>query len=294
VLTPGQFASELETQQRAIEQLRTSPQGAASIVAGLPEKWVVAVPGGGPIECSSEFLREGVIGFQKAPPKDKPSIIDALSTRLSAMREQAIASETPASVPADAHQRLDQILSAREFRAVKGPNKLEIWRDRLVAWLEAQLVKWGKHLPSSEQSGPIFAWVLIALACSIMGVWIFRRARDVEAEVRREIIPFAPSDKSWRLWLNEAREQANQQQWRDAIHLAFWAAVSKLETEGMWRRDRARTPREYLQAIPATSEVRTNFAAIMRSFETVWYAGHEASDSDFTRVLAELEKMGCQ
>jgi hypothetical protein len=67
-----------------------------------------------------------------------------------------------------------------------------------------------------------------------------------------------------------------------------------LESEGVWRPDKARTPREYLNAIPAVSENKPSFAAVTKTFESAWYGGRPVSASDFERFMAELERLGCR
>ena len=150
------------------------------------------------------------------------------------------------------------------------------------------------HLPKFSDVGQITVWILIAVACAVLGVWLFRISRQRLAERPREIIPFAPSDKSWRVWLAEARRKASAGEWREAIHAAYWAAVSRLEAEGLWRPDRARTPREYLNAIPATNQARTPFAALTGRFEAIWYGNRPSSEGDFSQFVTELEKLGCR
>jgi hypothetical protein len=102
------------------------------------------------------------------------------------------------------------------------------------------------------------------------------------------------SSRSWQEWLSQSREQAAQGQWRDAIHFGFWAAVSRLEAEGVWPPDKARTPREYLSAIPSSSLSKEPFSAITRRFEASWYGNRTATEADFTEFTLHLEKLGCR
>ena len=60
-------------------------------------------------------------------------------------------------------------------------------------------------------------------------------------------------------------------EWRDAIHLAYWAGISFLERQGFWKPDRARTPREYLR-LSLRSEYRETLRALTQIFELAWYA----------------------
>src|SRR5205807_6946990 len=110
-----------------------------------------------------------------------------------------------------------------------------------------------------------------------------------------EVIPkdVAVSAKEWAIWLAEARAAAAKGEWRDAVHLAYWAGISFLERQGLWRPDRARTPREYLRLLSSSSEHRETLTALTRIFELAWYAKRDASESTFSQTLQELEKLGC-
>jgi hypothetical protein len=191
-------------------------------------------------------------------------------------------------------ERLNRILSAREFRQVHGPTAWELLQQRVGAWIEKKLAKLFPKVPDLNQAGQIFVWVMIAIAVSVLGVWLYRSSRERLLDRPREILPFLPSAKNWRVWLAEARARAGAGEWREAIHLGFWAAVSRLESEGVWRPDKARTPREYLKEIPPESENKSPFAAVTKTFEAAWYGGRRASAMDFNHFMAELEKLGCR
>ena len=81
---------------------------------------------------------------------------------------------------------------------------------------------------------------------------------------------------------------------REAIHLAFWSGVSRLESESAWRPDGGRTAREYLAAIADANPARPVFESLLRRFEAAWYAGRPAFAQDFESMLADLEKIGCR
>lgn len=83
-------------------------------------------------------------------------------------------------------------------------------------------------------------------------------------------------------------------QWRDAIHLGFWAAVARLESDGVWPPDKARTPREYLNAITPDHRIKPSFSEVTRTFEAAWYGQQNSSAVDFQRFAAQLENLGCR
>jgi hypothetical protein len=111
--------------------------------------------------------------------------------------------------------------------------------------------------------------------------------RDVE----REYVHFAPSAKRWQLWLEEARAAARAGDYRHAVHLAYWAAISKLESRGSWRPDSARTPREYLRLLPKGSQFKTPLADITGSFERAWYGNRVPPLQECEEFVAKVESI---
>jgi hypothetical protein len=292
-LTIAQYIEQLRAYRAGVQDLATAPHHASDLYKTIPE--VLVVRGAhGEVSVPTAFLRDGIIRFQKAAPKVKPRVVAALGQRLDSMCEEAQAFEQPSRADDNLRAKLDQILSAREYGAVRGPAAWEILRDRFYAWLDRQFKKMSPHVPAFSDVGQITVWILIAAASSVLGVWLFRISRQRLAQRPREIIRFAPSDKSWRVWLAEAHEKAAGGEWREAIHAAFWAAVSRLEAEGLWRPDRARTPREYLKAIPAANQARTPFTALTGKFEATWYGNRPSSEVEFAQLVTELEKLGCR
>jgi hypothetical protein len=102
------------------------------------------------------------------------------------------------------------------------------------------------------------------------------------------------SAKQWRVWLKEAHTAAAQGLWREAVHLAYWAGISFLEESGMWRPDKARTPREYLRLLPSGSEHSSTLNTLTRQLEVTWYGTQAAGPETFSETLTNLEKLGCQ
>jgi hypothetical protein len=241
-----------------------------------------------------EFLHNELDKYLKAGPSFKPTILSQLADRIKAMRAEADSFEQARDGDPATRDRLNQILSAREFGRVRGPTELELLWQRALDWLDKKLERIFPTAPDLDQWGQIFVWIMIAIVMSILAVWLYRQSRERLLDRPREIVPFVPSARNWRSWLGEAREKAGLGEWREAIRLGFWAAVSRLESDGVWRPDKARTPREYLNAVPAASETRNSFGSVTKTFEAAWYGGRPASAVDFERFMTDLEKLGCR
>jgi hypothetical protein len=132
------------------------------------------------------------------------------------------------------------------------------------------------------------------LAFLALTYWVYRSIRTTAKVETILPEPLPVSAREWRVWLADAREAARLGNWQDAIHLAYWAGISFLESQGVWRPDVARTPREYLRLMPTANEHRPVLAALTNKFERVWYAGQAADSQAFSQTLEELEKLGCR
>jgi hypothetical protein len=133
-----------------------------------------------------------------------------------------------------------------------------------------------------------------ALAVLVTAFLIFRVIRQSARleSVVPEVVPV--SAKSWRAWMEEAQGAATKGMWREAVHLAYWAGISFLEQNGMWKPDKARTPREYLRLLPAGSESRPPLSDLTRKLELTWYGNQPAGPETFSETVTLLETLGCR
>lgn len=291
-LTESQYIEQLQSYQTQIEELAIAPQKVVEFRDSLPEELTVHTSQRD-LTVDLNFLRDAMNRYLTATAAAKPNILTNAGTRLKAMRTEAELYEQPGRADDAMRKRLDQILSAREFDRVRGPTALELLLERIRAWIANLLRKISPKLPDLDNAGQWFVWGMIALAAAVTGVWLYRVSRQSMGG-SREIIRFMPSSRNWREWLADARARAAQGEWRDAIHFGFWAAVSRLESEGVWPPDKTRTPREYLRAIPGSSISKEPFAAVTRKFEASWYGSRPTTEADFAQFADQLEKLGCR
>jgi hypothetical protein len=287
-----EYKSRLEQYSAEIQKVVEHPEHAVDFHRSVPSSFQVQTQAG-VITVSMDFLHKELEKYLTAAPNFKPTIISQLADRIKAMRAEADSFESARDGDQSTRDRLNQILSAREFGRVRGPTEWELLQQRISTWLEEKLNKIFPTAPDLDQLGQIFVWIMIAVVTSVAAVWLYRQSRE-RLDAPREVVPFVPSARNWRSWLAEAHEKATAGEWREAIRLGFWAAVSRLESDGAWRPDKARTPREYLNAIPAASETKVPFSAVTKTFEAAWYGGRPASAGDFERFKAEIEKLGCR
>jgi hypothetical protein len=199
------------------------------------------------------------------------------------------------SIDPTAKPKLQQIMQQREFRRVGGQNRMALLQEWVFLILEKFFSRIFKDPSRVVLGAKVFAWSL-CIAVGLFILWkLYRWAmRERPLEAVREVIPFAPSAKYWRDWLGEARAAVVRSELREAVHAAYWAVISHLESSGAWRPDRARTPREYLRLIAQGDPARPLLSDITRDFEVIWYGNRLPTPSEWESFLAKVERIGCR
>jgi len=288
-LTVAEYRSEIENLLAATERLDGAGNGVPEVFEVLPQSWSIHTDAGD-FEIATEGLRRDIHRY-----KDEQNAANAaaIRARLEMLRRDIDGFEQQPSDVSAQRAELNGILARREFGDVRGPN----WTDRLKRWmLEKLLYLFSRLFRSSAipTVGKYFVYGLIGLAGLALLYLVYRGIlgdRKMEEVIPKDL---PVSAKEWTIWLSEARTAAGRGDWREAIHLAYWAGISFLERQGYWKPDRARTPREYLRLISDSSEVRETLTALTRIFELAWYAKRESSEATFGQTLEQLEKLGCR
>ena len=199
------------------------------------------------------------------------------------------------AVDPTAKPKLQAILQQREFRQVGGQDASELLKQWAYGMLTKLLSRIFKDPSQVVLGSKIVAWTLCILVGGFILLRLYRWAmRERPPEAVREVIPFAPSSKGWRDWLRQARAAVERGELREAVHAAYWAAISHLESSGAWRPDRARTPREYLRLMKQSDPARPLLADLTRDFEVVWYGNHPPALTEWESFLAKVERIGCR
>jgi hypothetical protein len=290
--------AEYQRQARGMAQktagLESDPGQAATLLTEIPDK-VSVITSSGEITISYKHLKDDLAVFSAADEKKRATLFPRIRDYTQALAAAAEAYGKPGADLSSAHNQLDQILSRHEFKKVQGPTAKDALLARLYRWLSRILSKLSAGAGAGFDWMQLFIYLLVGAAVSMLAIWTVRRLRRPQEDLPpREIVPFSPSARSWRSWLADARGLAQQQDWRNAIHLAYWAGISYLEEHGAWKPNRARTPREYLRLLGARGAQYPVLATLTRKLEVVWYGYGTALESDFQETLAQLEKLGCR
>jgi len=287
-LTVAEYRAELDHLLDATHQLDSSGRALPSALQGLPQNWKVSAEQQD-FEISTEGLRRDIRRFEHEQNLNNAS---AIRVRIQSLRNDLDGFETSPQDVSGKREHLAALLAGPEFRDVRGPT----FADRLKQKLLAILVRMLEFLFRSSAIPTISKFLvygLIGLAVLTLGYLVYRQIKS--ASEQENVVPtdLPVSAKNWALWFSEAHAAAAQHNWREAIHLAYWAGISFLEQQGTWRPDRARTPREYLRLLSNSSEHRETLVALTRVFELTWYAKREADAGSFSQTVQALERLGC-
>jgi len=291
-----EYRRQLHELAASIDALQDPSEKVGAVLANIPEK-VTVVTRTGEITINQRNLKNDLATLSTLHGDKRAALLSQIRTYCHQLEDGAAAYDQGGDMGAmeeASRRKLSSILAQREFRNVRGPDARDALMARLFNWLDRIL----SRLFRTRRAGPglaqILVYLLVGTALILLVVWTSLRLNKPWEEAAREIIPFAPSARSWRSWLAEARALAQQQDWRNAIHIAYWAGISFLEENGAWKPNRARTPREYLRMVGSRKPQYPHLAALTRKFEVVWYGHRDAGESDFQETLGQLERLGCQ
>jgi hypothetical protein len=292
-LSVAEYQQQLQGIVANVESLESHPENAGTVVASIPDQVSVATSSG-EVKVSYKVLKDSLATFKAADEKTRPGLLREINAYVRSMNSAAEDYEKSAADPGPAHRKLEEILSRREFKT-KGPSAKDALLARIYYWIARWLSKIIFKGQASFDLMRLIIYLLVGAAATLLLLWTIRRLRRPQEDLpQREIIPFSPSARSWRAWLADARTQAQKEDWRNAIHLAYWAGISYLEEHGAWKPNRARTPREYLRLIGKAAAQYPVLAALTRKLEVVWYGYGAAAEADFHEALGQLEKLGCR
>jgi hypothetical protein len=287
---PG-YLAELDRWGEALMQAKRNRATVAGFRKELPERWVVSVDGE-LITVPTDWLRAELESIEKNPRM--ASSCEVMQKRLHTLRAEALRlDQAPAISLAPARAELARILQRKEFRGVGGPTWLDRLKERIAGWIFSLLERLFGIRGVSLETRRVIVYVLFALCVLFMAAWMVRRLISRQAPVKLALEFGRPAAKSWQERAREAFAAAERGDFRDAVRLAYWAGVYRLEELGLWKTDRTRTHREYLRLLPSTHPQRDTFAELTRRFELIWYAFRDPSLDEFEAVVQNLEKLGC-
>jgi hypothetical protein len=296
------FAAELRQIGSAIEKVKTAPAGLAAVRKKLPAHWEVTT-GEGHYSLTADPIR---VLLHEAETEKKPEAIAAKAREASAwfldLSNQLTAyAGAKSQKEGNARASLERILRRREFGSVHGPTKWDLFRQRVNQWIEDLLLRFFGQIGRYPMGAKALFWLIVIAIVVWLAMTLFRywSRRAVLEELQAP--ESATFTRTWQEWIQMAREAAARGDFREAVHSAYWAGISYLEDGGVVRKDRTRTPREYVRLVSSSTQfagsrrpMREALSALTVALEQVWYGRRAASQQDFANAIRNIEALGCQ
>ncbi len=296
------FAAELQRIGGAIVKEKTNATGLAPVRENLPPVWEISATERR-YSLSSEPLRLLLREAEKEKNREKA----AAKATLAADWAFDLANQVNAYAEARTHNapgaraELDRILSQREFGSVHGPTRWDLFRQRINRWITNLFLRLFERVGRYPMGARILLWSIVIAVVVWLALTLFRYWTRREALEELHAPGAVTFVRTWQEWVRAAREAGARGEFREAIHSAYCASISYLEESQVVRKDRTRTPREYVRMVSsatqhATSGRRTReaLAALTVVLEQVWYGRRAASSQDFAHAMQHVEALGCQ
>jgi hypothetical protein len=262
--------------------------GLAEVAPRLAAATTVRLPDGSAAPVDNRWLAEELA--QQSPR------LDQVAARLGALIDALAA--PPASAPADAEQRLAEILSRPPFATPEAPREPG-WVERFFDWLAEQLGRIAEPVGEAAggQPGTVVSWALTAAgAALIIGVlWLWLRGLGRTLRPTVALAPAASAEARDAADARaQARELAGRGDYRGAARLLALAALLWLDESGRLRYDAHQTNREHLTRLREQPQLRERLAPVVETADKVWYgnapldaAGYDAYERQVETLRSE-------
>lgn len=190
----------------------------------------------------------------------------------------------------DARAALERVLADPEFAGLHSQSAMQQAWTHIVEWFARILRRLGFGRVVQAATADAVAWITALIALAALLWWLTTVLRGARFRLPLPPGPPALQTLSARAW---ARRAADARDPRETVRCAYRAAMCRLEEEGVWRVDDARTPREYLSLLPDGHRRRRPVMDVARRFEEIWFGAREATDDDRRSLLGRLEELEC-
>jgi hypothetical protein len=256
---------------------------------------MVGDPAKGGFEEHWGWLRDTLDQAKTAKAEERVKLLRDAESQLEEMGKESwgTGSAGEAREFGQARVKANQVLSRVEFQRGGGPT----WWDRL----KARIFGWiAKFFMGVERVGVAAPWLgtLLEWMCFVgAGVGLlFFLLRNVARQRLRVALGDAGVQKSawdreaedWAMW---AEQHAEAEEWREAVHCLYWAAIVSLESRRAWRHNPTRTPREYVRLLKPGSAQEQGLRRLTQIFERVWYGLREANAEEYAESLVQYERL---
>jgi hypothetical protein len=285
------FIGDMDNLAKRIEA--SDAASAHEIVGDLPTIWRVR-HGGEEYQVATDWVVAS-LSQARTHPADWTKTRQMLIERIRLMRDEASMlqednedrEDATQVKPVDARAALREVLAASEFKQRDEARWNDEIRRRINRWIVDMLDRLPITRGATAAVSKVFAWIVAIGALIALVVYLWRARLP-----RRSITPLAldlprPTSAEWAARAYAALRAGDA---REAMHCGYHAVLFRLEEQGVWHVDDARTPREYVHLLPAQDARRAAFVDLTRRFEQTWYGSR---DADGPGLIKNLEAFGC-
>jgi hypothetical protein len=287
--TPENYRTRVESLRGLVRACRDDAKACNPAAVGNDDKIAAS---NDTFQVRWQWLRKLLDDARNPALPDRLSLLDQASARLD--QELTETSGTAQAEPtfAPARRAANSILARPEFRVVGSQS----WFDRKVAqfysWLNRFFTATSDFGRRPPWLGPVLEWSFVGLSAACILIWAARTMQRQRVAISLSgLIPVADWQKESAEWADLARTEADANNWREAIHCLYWASIVVLESRRLWRRDYARTPREYVALLERNSDQQITLRTLTRIFERIWYGLRHAARADYIQALALFEDL---
>jgi hypothetical protein len=289
------FIGDIQDLAKRIKATEASGDGRA-IASELPGAWHVR-QGDDEYTVNSEWIA-APLRQAGTHPADWPKTRATLVEHLNQMRDEAMSLQEgeednvkgekgAQTKTVDAHAALKDVLALSEFKQREESRWNDEIRRRINQWITDMLDRLPITRGATAAVSKAFAWIASIGALIALAIYLWRARLP-----RRSITPLAldlprPTSAEWAARAYAALRAGDA---REAMHCGYHAVLFRLEEQGVWHVDDARTPREYVHLLPAQDARRAAFIDLTRRFEQTWYGSRAA---DGPGLIKNLEAFGC-
>ena len=293
----GQFSAEVVKLEQMVAACKAAATACDGKTVGDSERVMPAASEPGFV-MNWDWLRAAIDTAAKAKPDDRMKAMDEAQAHL---EELAAADGVSSGASSDAafvkaRAQASRVLAQAEFQGAAEPS----WLDRQVARFWAWM---GRVFGGVGALGKAAPWlgtaleVLFYLAAAVGVLLIVQRTfarQRLAISLGGRAVKAGAWDKEAADWATLADGCAAQQQWREAVHCLYWAAIVRLEAKRAWRHNPTRTPREYVRLLKPGSPQQRTLRSLTQIFERVWYGLREASDEDYRHARSLFDGLSEQ
>ena len=279
-----QFSAEIVRLEQVVAACKAAATACNAKTVGDGER--IAAAGNEPgFTVNWDWLRTAIDTAAKAKAEDRANAMDEATAHLAELAAASSESSGASSdaVFAKARAQASNVLAKSEFQSAAGPSSMDRQLARFWSWMGRIFSGVGAIGAAAPWLGTVLE-VLFYLAAAVGVLMIVQRAfarQRLAISLGGGAAKASAWDKEAADWAVLADNCAAQQQWRDAVHCLYWAAIVRLEAARAWRHNPTRTPREYVRLLKPGSPQQGALRSLTQIFERVWYGLREANDDDY-------------